>query len=69
MTTPAMAPNGLKACDKFKRRVAVLSGPIAKTYELADVSKTESPAKRIKIANRYIKKLTSILISELSIAG
>ena len=36
----------MNACDRFKRRVAVLSGPIANTYELVDVSNTESPAKR-----------------------
>ena len=47
--TPMFVPTGLNACAKFRRRVAVLSGPSEMTYGFADVSSIEQPA---AIANR-----------------
>ena len=69
ITTPAMAPNGLKDWDRFSRWVAVCSCPMAQTYELAEVYRIESPAKRINIAARYIMKLRLMLPAEVNMAG
>ena len=49
-----MAPKGLNDCERLSRRVAVLSAPNAKTYELVEVSSTDRPAKSTKIASRYM---------------
>ena len=42
-------PTGLNACARFRRRVAVRSGPSEMTYGFAEVSRIEQPA---AIANR-----------------
>ena len=46
------APTGLNACARFSRWVALISGPIAITKGLAEVSRMESPAASTNSATR-----------------
>ena len=69
MTTPVMAPKGLNDCAKLSLRVAVSSGPMAQTYELAEVSSTESPANNTTMARRNIMKPSPTLLSDIIMAG